>query len=78
MGSDKKFSLCELKEDNGEIIIKEIMVTDYQGFDCFAYPFILDEKTFLTCVFDKPQNEDSDDMESMEQRNSYLVVFQCQ
>ena len=77
-GSDKKFTICELKEDNAEIIIKEIYVTDYQGFDCFAYPFILDEKSFLTCAFDKPQNADSDDSEGMEQRNSYLVVFQCE
>ena len=77
-GSDKRFTLCELIEDNAEIIIKEILVTDYQGFDCFAYPFILDEKSFLTCAFDKPQNSDSDDSEGMEQRNAYLVVFQCE
>ena len=77
-GSDKRFTLCELKEDNDEIIIKEILVTDYQGFDCFVYPFILDEKSFLTCAFDKPQNADSDDSEGMGQRNAYLVVFQCE
>ena len=77
-GSDKKFTICELKEDNAEIIIKEIYVTDYQGFDCFAYPFILDEKSFLTCAFEKPQNADSDDSEGMEPRNSYLVIFQCE
>ena len=76
-GSDKRFALCELKEDNGEIIIKEIFVTDYQGFDCFAYPFILDEKSFLTCAFDKPPNADSDDSDCMELRNPYLLVFQC-
>ena len=76
-GSDKRFTLCELEEDNDEIIIKEVLVTDYQGFDCFVYPFILDEKSFLTCAFDKPQNVDSDDSEDMEQRNAYLVVFQC-
>lgn len=78
-GSDERFTLCELKEDNDEIIIKEIFVTDYQGFDCFAYPFILDEKSFLTCAFDKPPNEDySDDSEGKEQRNAYVLVFQCE
>ena len=77
-GSDNRFTICELKECNDEINIKEIFVTDYQGFDCFIYPFMLDEKTFLTCAFDKPPNEDSYDSEDMEQRNSYLVVFQCE
>ena len=78
-GSDTRFALCELKEDNDEIIIKEIFVTDYQGFDCFAYLFILDEKSFLTRAFDKPPNpDDSDDSEGMEQRNAYLIIFQCE
>ena len=76
-GSDKRFTICEIKEDNEEIVIKEIFVTDYQGFDVFAYPLILDEKTFLTLAFDKPPNSDSDDFESLEQRNAYLVVFKC-
>jgi hypothetical protein len=53
-------------------------VTDYQGFDIFVYPLILDEKTFLTLAFDKPPNADSDDSEGLEQRNSYLVLFKCQ
>ena len=44
----------------------------------FIYPFILDEKSFLTCAFDKPQNGDSDDSEGMRERNAYLVVFQCE
>ena len=81
-GNDKQFKLCELKEDNGEFIIKEIFVTDYQGFDVFVYPFILDEKSFLTCAYDKPPNsEDYDDdldINYLEQRNAYLVVFQCE
>ena len=78
-GSDKRFTISELKEENEEVDIKEIFVSDYQGFDCFAYPFILDEKSFLTCAFDKPPNGgDSDDSEGMEQRNPYLVVFQCE
>ena len=77
-GSDKRFTISEIKEDNEEIVIKEIFVTDYQGFDVFFYPFILDEKTFLTLAFDKPPNADSDDSEGLDQRNAYLIVFQCQ
>jgi len=76
-GSDRRFTISEIKEDNEEIVIKEIFVTDYQGFDVFAYPLILDEQTFLTLAFDKPPNADSDDFEDLEQRNAYLVVFQC-
>ena len=57
-------------------------MTDYQGFDVFVYPFILDEKSFLTCAYDKPPNsEDYDDdldINYLEQRNAYLVVFQCE
>ena len=48
----------------------------------FVYPFILDEKSFLTCAYDKPPNsEDYDDdldINYLEQRNAYLVVFQCE
>ena len=77
-GSDKRFTICEIKEDNEGIVIKKIFMTDYQGFDVFAYPLILDEKTFLTLAFDKPRNTDLDDFEGLEQRNAYLVVFQCQ
>ena len=58
--------------------MKDVYVTDYKGFDIFSYPLALDEKTFLTCGFDKPDNSDSDDLDALSQRNGFLLVFQCE
>ena len=77
-GSNERFSICELKEENGEITLKDAYVTDYQGFDIFSYPMTLDEKTFITCAYDKSDNSDSDDLYALTQRNGYLLVFRCE
>ena len=58
--------------------MKDVCVTDYQGFDIFSYPLVLDEKTFLTCAYDKSDNSDSDDLYALTQRNGYLLVFRCE
>jgi len=77
-GSNEQFSICELKEEKNEIILKDVYITDYQGFDIFSYPLVLDEKTFLTCAYDKSDNSDSDDLYALTQRNGYLLVFRCE
>lgn len=77
-GSNERFAICELKEENNEIILKDVYITDYQGFDIFSYPLVLDEKTFLTCAYDKSDNSDSDDLYALTQRNGYLLVFRCE
>ena len=78
-GSNERFAICEIKEENNEITFNDVYVTDYQGFDIFSYPLVLDEKTFLTCAFDKSNNSDnsdSDDLNALSQREGFLLVFQ--
>ena len=77
-GSNERFAICELKEEKNEITLKDVYITDYQGFDIFSYPLVLDEKTFLTCAYDKSDNSDSDDLYALTQRNGYLLVFRCE
>lgn len=77
-GSDERFAICEIKEDNNEIIMKDVYVTDYQGYDVFSYPLVLDEKTFLTCAFAKSDNSDSDDLNALSERNGFLLVYRCE
>ena len=50
--------------------MKDVYIIDYQGFDIFSYPLALNEKTFLNCAFDKPDNSDSDELA--------LLIFQCE
>ena len=77
-GSNERFAICEIKEENNEIILKDVYSTDYQGFDIFSYPLALDEKTFLTCAYDKSDNSDSDDLNALSQGQGYLLVFRCE
>ena len=77
-GSNDRFAISEIKEENNEITLKDIYITDYQGFDIFSYPLVLDEKTFLTCAYDKSDNSDSDDLNALSQREGYLLVFRCE
>ena len=80
-GSNERFAICEIKEENNEITLKDVYITDYQNFDIFSYPLVLDEKTFLTCAFDKSNNSDnsdSDDFNALSQREGYLLVFRCE
>ena len=77
-GSIERFAICELKEENNDITLNDVYITDYQGFDIFSYPLVLDEKTFLTCAYDKSDNSDSDDLNALADRNGYLLVFRCE
>ena len=67
----KRFALQEIKEENGDFILKDIYVTDFQGFEGFYWKIFLDEKSFLTLAEDKYSTEE--DYKSP----SYIVVFKC-
>ena len=72
-GSDEsRFALQEIKEENGDFILKDIYVTDYQGFVSFFGNIFLDEKTFLTLA------EDKYSVEQDYKSPCYIVVFKCE
>ena len=72
-GSEKsRFALQEMKEENGVFLLKDIYVTNYQGFVNFFGNIFLDEKTFLTLAEDKYSTKQ--DYKSP----FYIVVFKCQ
>ena len=68
----KRFALQEIKEENGEFFLNDVLVTDYQGFESFMWNVFLDEKSFITIAEDKYSEEH--DYESP----SYIVVFKCE
>ena len=68
----KRFALQEIKEENGDFILKDIYVTDFQGFEGFYWKIFLDEKSFLTLAEDKYSTEED------YKNPSYIVVFKCE
>ena len=49
----KRFALQEIKEENGDFILKDIYETNFQGFESFFGNIFLDDKTFITLAEDK-------------------------
>ena len=70
--ADKRFAIQEIKEENGDFTLKDIYVTNFQGFENFHGNIFLDEKTFITLAEDKYSAEH--DYKSP----TYIVVFKCE
>ena len=71
-GTDNRFALQEIKEENGNFEMKDLMVTGFQGFERFYGNVFLDEKTFITLAEDKYSAEHD------YQSPTYIVVFNCE
>lgn len=71
-GTEGRFALQEIKEENGDFDLKDIMETGFQGFERFYGNIFLDEKTFITLAEDKFSSEH--DYKSP----TYIVVFSCE
>ena len=68
----KRFALQEIKEENGDFILKDVYETNFQGFESFFGNIFLDDKTFITLAEDKYSAVE--DYKSP----SYIVVFKCE
>ena len=71
-GTDNRFALQEIKEENGDFVLNDLMTTGFQGFERFYGNIFLDEKTFITLAEDKYSAEH--DYKSP----TYIVVFKCE
>ena len=71
--SDKqRFALQEVKEENGDFILKDIYATNFQGFESFYGNIFLDEKSFITIA------EDNYSAEEDYKSPCYVVIFKCE
>ena len=71
-GDKQRFALQEVIEENGDYILKDIYVTNYQGFESFYGNIFLDEKSFITIAEDHYSSEE--DYKSP----CYVVIFKCE
>ena len=71
-GTDNRFALQEIKEENGDFVLNDLMTTGFQGFERFYGNIYIDEKTLITLAEDKYSAEH--DYKSP----TYIVVFKCE